>query len=189
MVYAREVDGNVLRFRVSGMLWRNALVLEDRETGTLWSQVTGEAIRGPLAGKRLEALRASHTAWAGWSREHPATEVLRKDRAVAGSAYEAYANDPSRFGITRTKAALRRLPGKTLVYGVSLDGAAVAVPDGRIGAEPVAAAIGDRTVRFVRRPDGSVGAAEASTGLEIPVTKAYWFAWVSFYPASGLVGE
>ena len=52
------MNGKELTFMVSGMLWRDSLVMQDRETETLWSHVTGEAIRGPL---KLRIL-----AWCVW---------------------------------------------------------------------------------------------------------------------------
>ena len=48
MVYGREVAGRTLTLRVSGMLWLGNMVMEDLETGTLWSQLAGEGIRGEL---------------------------------------------------------------------------------------------------------------------------------------------
>lgn len=42
MVFAREIDGRELTFGVSGMLIMNNLVMDDRQTDTLWSQLIGE---------------------------------------------------------------------------------------------------------------------------------------------------
>jgi len=42
-VYARTVGSRTLTFGVSGMLYRDALVMYDRETESLWSQVHGLA--------------------------------------------------------------------------------------------------------------------------------------------------
>ena len=43
-MYAREFEGRELSFGVSGKLLMNALIIYDRETDTLWSQFTGEAL-------------------------------------------------------------------------------------------------------------------------------------------------
>lgn len=42
-------------------------------------------------------------------------------------------------------------------------------------------------VRFQKGSDGSVRAFEIDTGRELPATRAHWFAWISFYPGSGLI--
>ena len=49
-MYARPTDdeGRPLTFGVSGKLWRDALVMFDRQTGSLWSQISGDAIRAEL---------------------------------------------------------------------------------------------------------------------------------------------
>ena len=43
------------------MLWRNSLVMIDRETETWWSQVTGRAIHGKHRGAQLQKLEAIET--------------------------------------------------------------------------------------------------------------------------------
>jgi len=188
VVYARRVDGRDLTFIVSGMLWRDSLVMMDRETETLWSHVTGEALRGPLAGKRLEAIPVVQTTWDRWRTAHPGTSVLVKDEPVRGSVYERYHTDPARFGLTRSRRAVKRLPGKTLVHGTVIDGSAVAIVDGLLQkSEEREAQVDDHTVSFRMSADGGTRAFEADSGEELPVTVAYWFAWISFYPGTELV--
>lgn len=188
MVYARKVDGQELTFVVSGMLWRNSLILMDQETETLWSHVTGEALRGPLAGKRLQALPVVHTTWKKWRTTHPDTQLLKKDRSVTQSQYESYHADPDKFGLSRAKTAIEKLPGKSLIHGTVVDGKAVAIADGAIGKdEKREIKVAERTIHFRRTADGGVRAFETKSGKELPVTVAYWFAWISFYPNSQLV--
>ena len=45
-MYAAEVGKQKLTFGVSGMLWNRSLVMYDKETGTLWSHILGEAMQG-----------------------------------------------------------------------------------------------------------------------------------------------
>ena len=45
-MYARKVDNRTLTFGVSGLLVRNSLVMYDRETGSLWSHLSGKALDG-----------------------------------------------------------------------------------------------------------------------------------------------
>jgi hypothetical protein len=87
VVYARTLNERTLTLIVSGKLWRNSLIMQDVETGTLWSHVTGEALEGPATGQRLEALPSVQTTWEKWLRAHPGTEVLAKDRAT-GSTWD-----------------------------------------------------------------------------------------------------
>ena len=64
---------------MSGKLLMNALILYDRETDTLWSQFTGEALEGPLEGGRLRLVASELTTWSAWKAQHPDTLVLNTD--------------------------------------------------------------------------------------------------------------
>ncbi len=71
------VDGKVHTFGVSGKLWRNGLVMYDHQTETLWSGVTGAALRGKLKGKQLEILAAQpKVRWDQWKATYPGSKVL-----------------------------------------------------------------------------------------------------------------
>jgi hypothetical protein len=185
IVYDRRVEDRTLTLLVSGKLWRNSLVMQDEETASLWSHVSGEALDGPLEGAELRKLPAVQTTWKRWAAEHPDTFVLDKPGRIAGSRYEDYAEDPDRYGIIRTQHQLGKLPGKSLVHGVSHGGEAVAVQDSELaGGESLQAELSGDAVEIFRSPDGGVRARLSGSGEELPVNTAYWFAWVSFHPNS-----
>ena len=50
IVFDRSVGGSVIEFGVSGKLRMNVLVMYDRATDSLWSQILREAITGPHKG-------------------------------------------------------------------------------------------------------------------------------------------
>jgi len=121
-VYAREVNGKTLSFGVSGKLIRNSLVMFDRETGTLWSHLTGEALDGPLVGNHLRQVLSEQTTWGRWRAEHPQTRMLDIDPAdVRFDPYQAYYGAPDP-GVVGRKRADDRLPVKEKVIGVRLNG-------------------------------------------------------------------
>ena len=57
-MWERALDGRTLRFRLIGINNQNFL-MEDLDTGSWWQQVTGVAVSGPLAGKRLTVTSVS----------------------------------------------------------------------------------------------------------------------------------
>jgi hypothetical protein len=127
-VYARpKKDGKALVFGVSGKLWRDSLVMYDRSTLSLWSQVLGEAIAGPLKGTKLAQIPSEVTTWGAWKQRHPNTLVLVKPAGLK-SAYALYHRDPERIGIIGSKNPDSRLPGKELVFGLTFSGGFAAVP-------------------------------------------------------------
>jgi hypothetical protein len=76
LVYDPRLDGRRFTFGVSGLLYKQNLLFFDRETDTLWSQIKGQAVTGPLAGSSLRLLPVAMTTWGSWKTEHPETVVL-----------------------------------------------------------------------------------------------------------------
>ena len=67
------VDGRALAFDPAEAGADGAARLRDRETDTLWAALTGEALEGELAGRRLEPLTAFTVFWFAWSDYFPGT--------------------------------------------------------------------------------------------------------------------
>ncbi len=95
-MYAREVDDKALTLVVSGMLWNRSLVMQDKETGSLWSHLLGEAMQGPLKGKRLEQVPSVMTDWETWRKQHPDGTVVMLSRTSREYTRQFYQR-PERF--------------------------------------------------------------------------------------------
>ncbi len=76
MVHRREIDGQPIVFGNQGDLWMNAMTWFDHDTGSVWSQPTGEAILGPLKGTTLELLPSTLSTWQDWQERFPDTLAL-----------------------------------------------------------------------------------------------------------------
>ena len=165
MVYARTLGSQSYTFQVSGMLWRNSLIMRDRETGSLWSHVTGEGLSGPAKGKRLEKSASVQTTWKNWRAAHPDTRVLKKSEEVLSSHYQKYFDDPERNGLFRSQWLMEKMPGKTKVHGAVVGAHAVAITDGAFESDGlVFVDLGGTPVVMVRGGDGGVRAFEARVG-------------------------
>ena len=79
-------------FGVSGLLFNNDVLLYDRETESLFSQLSRQAISGPLRGDFLRVVPSEYARWRDWRARHPQSEVL-SPRANRGSARD-YGRDP-----------------------------------------------------------------------------------------------
>lgn len=108
----------------------------DRNTFSLWSQVLGQAIAGPLKRTRLLQIPSTLTTWESWKARHPGTLVLVK-RADLDSLYVQYHRSSSRIGIAGSDNPDSRLPGKALVYGMTFSERFVAVPFSLLESNPV----------------------------------------------------
>lgn len=94
VAYDRRVDGQVLEFGTSGLLWNSALVMYDRQTETLWSHFTGQGIVGELTGTELDVFPVATAPWGAWRDAHPDGLVLGRDtgfdRAYGRNPYPGY---------------------------------------------------------------------------------------------------
>lgn len=124
-MYARQLGDRVLTFGVSGMLFRDALVMYDRETDTLWTQVDGRGVKGALEGRALETVPSMLATWKQWKKLYPDSQVLKK-RGPPGSAYADYNRDPNRMGIMGRRIRDKRLANKERIIGVRAGDAAMA---------------------------------------------------------------
>lgn len=178
-MYSREIDGQDLTFGVSGKLIMNVLVMFDRETNTLWSQLLGEAVEGPLKGTKLEFVPAVHMKWADWREQHPDTKALVKGFPGSFSSYSRYYTNNS-AGVLGENTEDERLRTKQLVVGVAIKDDAVAYPfyatgrdetliNDEVGGEPILVVFdmeGGSGIVFSRRTeDGAILTFSVKEGL------------------------
>lgn len=119
LVFDRRVDGRVHDFGVSGMLRRSDMVMYDRQTDSLWQQVTGEAIVGTMTGKTLALLPSQTLAFATFCEAFPEGRVLSRhtghDRPYGENPYVKY---ESRNRLERVVAL--SWEGKSKAYSFAL---------------------------------------------------------------------
>ncbi len=125
-MYSRELEGKTYTFGVSGKLWRDALLMYDHQTQSLWSHITGEAIQGELKGKKLKPLVSMpQIAWKAWKKNYPDTKVLSVPfrgvmrESISRDSYERYHKSKD-TGVSGTKYTDIRLDNKSLVIGVQV---------------------------------------------------------------------
>ncbi len=75
---------------VSGQLVNSNVVMYDRASDSLWSQIAGVAIGGPAQGRFLAEIRVFWSHWIDWRARHPQTQVLSTETG----ALRNYRRDP-----------------------------------------------------------------------------------------------
>lgn len=129
-MYGRKVDDRVLSFGVSGKLWRNSLVMYDRETESLWSHITGEAFDGRLRSRRLTMIASVPTVrWKTAREQFADARVLSVNgmQALDEDRYEGY-HRSDRIGVRPAPLKSNALPAKEQVIGVTIGDQAKAYP-------------------------------------------------------------
>ncbi len=114
----------------------NVLVMYDRQTDTLWSQLIGEAVEGPLTGSKLEFVPSWQTTWSDWKVQHPNTLALDKGSRVGRDPYTGYYNSSS-SGVIGQSRIDDRLYVKEFVIGVEQNGESTAYPFSVLNEAPI----------------------------------------------------
>ncbi len=131
LAFDRRLGERVLTLGTSGRLYLSDLVMYDRQTESLWSQLEGRAIAGVLTGKQLERIPVQTVSWAQWRRAHPDGWVLSRDTGAERDygrnpyvGYDEATSDPFLFD----GDADGRLAPKERVLGLDDPEHPVAVP-------------------------------------------------------------
>ena len=116
LAYDPQANGRRYTFGVSGLLYQQNLLFFDHETESLWSQIRGQSIAGPLAGTSLPLLPVIMTTWRSWRAEHPQTLVL----SFKTGYKRDYSADPYRdFALDRRMALVISVSSETKIYPFS----------------------------------------------------------------------
>ena len=186
LVYEAKVRGRVLKFGVSGLLYNSDVLLYDRQTETLWSQILSKGINGPMKGQKLTMVPSSQTSWASWLQKQPNTKVLSTDtgfsRDYRRSPYGDYdQNTETYFPVSARSKAYHP---KERVLGISVNGQYKAYPFvelGKLGTNRIKDNFQGQnlTINFdVANRDGEVLGAN---GKPLELVNSFWFAWYAFH--------
>ena len=174
-------------FGVSGLLYNSDMLLYDRDTRSLWSQILGQAISGKLKGTRLKLLPLEHTSWKDWSNRHPDTLVLSNNtgfsRNYSRSPYGNYARSSQQYFPTAYKD--RRFHPKEMVIGLKYKEHVKAYPFielAKLKKSRFTDEIAGKRVIVQFSSEYRSGNIYLDSGETIPSVTGYWFAWYAFHP-------
>ncbi len=184
---ARQPRG-ALSFGVSGLLYNSDVLLYDRQTNSLWSQLMASAVSGPMKGAKLRAMAIAHTTWADWRARYPQTEVLSEQTGFTRD----YGRDPYRDYeqssqiMFRVRASDDRFHPKEYVIGLDLGGVTKAYPFSELARKGGSFDddVGGRRVRVEFDAAHRTGRLLDTEGREVPTVIAFWFAWFAFNPTT-----
>lgn len=136
LVFNRQVNGQVLRFGVSGNLRNSDLVMWDNKTLSWWQQFTGQAIVGDMTGTQLEFIPAQLVSWQDFKNAYPHGTVLsNQGRNYGQNPYVGYDSSPRPFLYQDEPDP--RLPALQRVLGYQGDDVTKAYPLNILGDEKV----------------------------------------------------
>ena len=190
VAFESKIGGRELTFGVSGLLYNNDVLLFDRQTESLWSQLKYSAVSGFYKTKQLKPVPMQHTTWLHWRKQYPDTLVLSFKtgfhRNYSRDPYEGYEDiERTHFPV---KFRAKGLHPKERVIGVTVNDKAKAWPlvelrkaggiiRDKVGGQPV-------TVRFNKKHDSAIVVDKQDKALAS--VNLFWFAWAAFHPETAL---
>jgi hypothetical protein len=177
IAFERRAGEMVLEFGVSGLLRHSDLVMYDRETESLWQQITGESIVGAMNGAVLSQVPTQIVSFGQFAEAFPHGRVLSRDtgydRPYGQNPYRGYDDIDKRPFLFRGQYDERLAPMEKVIV-VSVDDASRVYPHGitrrrrvlhdLLGSDAIvvfhadgAVSALDRSIIARSREDGSVG--------------------------------
>lgn len=193
-VFDPLVDGERVEFGTSGKLWKSNLILYDRKTESLWSQILGEAIVGKMTGAQLKTIPSDQMLYGNWKKQFPSGKILSRDtgakRFYGSNPYKGYFV-PEGFALRMAGLRDSRIPPETFVLGIVVGEKAKAYSVDSVKKQGVVEDTfenidivlrHDKTLDVVRvfkkLPDG--------TEERINPFSAFWFSWSAAHPNTEL---
>ena len=187
IAFDAEIDGKALEFGVSGLLYNSDVLLYDRKTESLWSQLEYKAISGPMAGKELTVLNTANTTWKNWREKHPETLVLSERtgfiRDYSRDPYPGYQASSTLFFPVSSEN--EEFHPKEMVIGIKINGTSKAYPFSELekaGKKSIKDQLNGKLLEI--RYDAESKSAEIfdAEGNQFPAVTNFWFAWFAFNP-------
>ncbi len=185
IAYRSKVGGKNLNFGVSGLIYNSALLLYDRQTESLWSQILAKAITGPMKGTKLDTVQLTHTTWRDWLQRYPNTLALSTKTGFSHDyRKEPYAGyeKSGRLWFPVNFRAMGYHPKENII-GVEVNGKFKAYPFtelSKTSGEIKDSVNGKKlTIRFDSYNQS--GAVFDETGKEQRSITTFWFAWFAFH--------
>jgi hypothetical protein len=191
MAFEATISGEVRNFGVSGLLYNSDVLLYDRKSNSLWSQIMSKAISGPMKGTDIAPVAIAHTTWRDWKTRYPETLVLTVnailDFRYNSDPYARYqASDRLMFPVGRENGAYRN---KERVLGLTIDGMHKAYPFRELraaGEFKIEDVINGRRVTIEWYEGEDYARVVDEYGEELPSVIVYWFAWYAFHPSTAV---
>lgn len=194
MAFDRQFGGKTLTFGVSGLLYQSDVLMYDRQTESLWSQLAIKSVSGTHAGTALRWLPGDLMTWKAWKEAHPDSTLLSREtgfsRNYSRMPYQGYEERPGTlFPVPRHRD---ELGNKEWVLGIIVDGKAIALPIKKLAAldgKPAVIQTGMSQVEVRYDPERRQATVQEMGGSILPSVQVYWFAWQAFYPGTVLWEE
>lgn len=188
VAFSSRVKDSDLNFGVSGLLYNSDVLLYDRQTESLWSQILGKAVSGDFIGQKLIKLPLTHTSWSDWKASHPQSQVLTEQtghsRDYRRNPYSGYEKSRALYFQVTDKAPDWFHP-KERVLGLEVDDRFKAYPFSEIdkaGKTSLDDRFAGQNIKIHWDKNNQSASLSDASGKQIAAIEGFWFAWFAFHP-------
>ncbi len=187
VAYLAGIDGKSRTFGVSGLLFNSDVLLYDRQSESLWSQLMSEAVTGPMKGTKLEIIPTSNTSWEDWKDRYPNTLTLSTEtgfnRNYSRTPYTGYDDSEQLyFPVSYRNYDYHQ---KEMIIGIEVDGKFKAYPYEelkKLSSFPLTDKFSGKTLKIYFEKEYQSARIADENDEELPYMATFWFAWYAFHP-------
>lgn len=184
IIFNSVVNGLNLTFGVSGLLYNSDVLLYDKQTESLWSQMMLKSINGQQKGAKLEVIASDLTTWGRWKQNHPNTFVLSDqtgfNRNYDKNPYQGYTStEQTYFPVSATSDKVNT---KEVILGIQIKNAFKAYPYNELAKSNGIIEDSFKGVTVKIQYDKTSQTATLISPSNIVSFSSYWFAWYAFHP-------
>lgn len=186
LVFDPTVKGETLEFGVSGRLWQSNLLMYDKKTESLWSQILGKAVVGDLLGNEIDILPGDILTFEEIQSHFPSAQILSDktgfSRDYDHSPYGNYEkNETIMFPVNNEDKSYH--PKELFLVVNMTDQSEKEVSLGfqysrLLAGEKGSLEIEGKKITAIKNEDGTVSVRD-ETGKRIPHYMAMWFSWIT----------
>ncbi|NAY90764.1 DUF3179 domain-containing protein [Muricauda sp. JGD-17] len=194
VAFKTKIAGENLSFGVSGLLYNSDVLLYDRQTHSLWSQLMSKAISGQYVGRTMETVPVFHGTWGTWLKKHPNTLVLSKQtgfqRDYSTTPYLGYEQSKSiYFPVSHADSSYHP---KEKILGVSINGVHKAYPFSelkKVNSPELRDTIRGEPISILFDIESNSAELIYNGKLDHQSVTLFWFAWIAFHPNTAVYTE
>lgn len=189
VVFDANIGAQRRYFGVSGLLFRSDVLLFERRTESLFSQLLMRGVSGPLQDKPLSLVKFTVTNWKWWKETHPETQALSLSTGYARDygtdPYDRYHKSWSTMFSVSFESGGRKAKDWAFLVGAPEE--PLLVPEAvALGWSGGRRRLDTGEVFTYHKEDRRLSATHGQRGA-LTVIPGYWFAHRAFYPDAPVV--
>jgi len=189
LAFEAWVGGENRTFGVSGLLYNSDVLLYDRQSESLWSQMMTQGVTGPMKGEKLQLISTANTTWKEWKDRYPNSLLLTTNtgysRNYDRTPYAGYdESEALYFPVSKAISDYdHSYHPKERVLGIEIEGQYKAYPFSQL--ERLEPQFQDKfhgqDLTILYNSEDQTARALHPDGSEVTSYIAFWFAWLAFH--------